>query len=628
MVHPQPRGRRSRHLGARTAFAVLGTVVVLAVVVVSLTLVDRRSSAVVGEPASLGLAPSLGPPATNPVTNPTTDPAPDPDVASGVGPPSTPTTTDGTPGPAPVASEVTTELSRQGTAFVIANLVAPANTPAAIGATARGVLDSLPPGSFSGTANDQGLPFVAVQVDERGLAALRQNPSVSSIVANGRNEPSLVTSVPAVGADLARASGYTGAGQAVAILDTGVQRDHPFFTDGAGGTRVMAEACFSSGGGGSGNVVSFCSGGAPQAFGLGTAAPCPLSNCEHGTHVAGIAAGGNPANDGVATPRFGVAPGASIIAVQVFSQYCGGIVSAGSCDTGWQLTAFDSDIALAMTWVDSLRATFPIAAVNLSLGNPLMHFSTFCDGSSALTPFVTALRSDGIATVIAAGNERTKTGISPPACISSAVSVGSYDVGTGAVSGFSNSAPILDLLAPGDRSGLGIRSSVPTSTYRNLRGTSMATPHVTGAFAVIRAAAPGLPVTQILASLTATGTPVTDTNGITTPLIRVDRALPPPGAGGLDAVTTGANTVTVAGWALDPATTTPIRVGIAIDGVVTVTIADDDRPDVAAAFAGWGPAHGFTLTIAATSGPHTVCAYALTGGPGPGGSLGCRVATV
>ena len=144
---------------------------------------------------------------------------------------------------------------------------------------------------------------------------------------------------------------------------------------------------------------------------------------------------------------------------------------------------------------------------------------------------ITTLRNDGVATAVAAGNEGSKNGISSPACVSTAISVGSWNASTDSVSSFSNSASILTLLAPGARSGGGIRSSVPSSappysTYVGMEGTSMAAPHVAGAFAALHQLHPADTVSQLLSLLTSTGTGVTDPgNSISKPRIRLDLAL-------------------------------------------------------------------------------------------------------
>jgi uncharacterized protein (TIGR03437 family) len=167
-----------------------------------------------------------------------------------------------------------------------------------------------------------------------------------------------------------------------------------------------------------------------------------------------------------------------------------------------------------------------IAAANLSLGGG--KFAANCDAAEAASKAaIDNLRSLGIATVVAAGNESYTGSLSAPACISSAISVGSTGDGSGgttqdAVSGFSNSASFLNLLAPGEL----INSSVPGGNFSNFRGTSMATPHVTGAWAALKQKSPNASVSQILMALKDTGSPITDSrNGIARPRIRVDAAV-------------------------------------------------------------------------------------------------------
>jgi subtilisin family serine protease len=443
------------------------------------------------------------------------------------------------PAEAPVSEEVTAAIAEQGHALVVANLAAPADSPAAVGATAQSVIDGLPEGSFEGQATAQDLPFVSLKVDAAGLDALKASPEVTSVVLDHVNTPSLMVTVPAVGGDVARDEGYDGAGTAVAIVDTGVQYYHPFLADDFGNSRVVSEVCFSGAAGAfPSNVFSLCPGFNYTESGLGSSFPCNgltgtlfPSPCGHGTHVAGIAAGRAITNDGVANPRYGVASKASILSANVFSLICdGSITPTGGCTTGFVFGALDSDIARALNWVDTQRATYNVASVNVSVGGST-HYSSACDGNTSVAGPITNLRNHGVATVVASGNESSKTGISSPACVSTAISVGSWDPVTNSVSSFSNSAAILTLLAPGARNGAGIRSSVPSSTppysgYAGFAGTSMAAPHVAGAIAALHQLHPAFSVSQLLSLLTSTGTGVTDPgNSITKPRIQLDLAL-------------------------------------------------------------------------------------------------------
>ncbi|MBX9243459.1 hypothetical protein ICW40_01400 [Actinotalea ferrariae] len=97
--------------------------------------------------------------------------------------------------------------------------------------------------------------------------------------------------------------------------------------------------------------------------------------------------------------------------------------------------------------------------------------------------------------------------------------------------------------------------------------------------------------------------------------------------GWIDSVTATGDAVTAKGWALDPDTDQPVAVHMYVDGASAGYTADGDRPDIGAIF-GKGDKHGFTATMPATPGPHTVCLYAINASPGPNTPMGCRTVTV
>ena len=353
------------------------------------------------------------------------------------------------------------------------------------------------------------VPQIALTVDLPALEALVAHPSVVTIHEDIPRPHMLAQSVPLIGAPTVWGFGYTGAGVAVAILDTGVDKTHPFLSG-----AVVSEACYSSNYA-PGNATSICPGGVTNSTAVGSALPyagtCPAGACDHGTHVSGIAAG---RTDGSVTFS-GVAKGASIIAIQVFSRF----ETSAECGNTYPCAmAFDSDIILGLERVYDLRGTYNISSVNLSLGSG--DYTSYCD-SEPEKPSIDNLKSVNIATIIASGNDGDKGGISAPACISSAVSVGATDDITDMVTAFSNSASFLSLLAPGEW----ITSSIPGGGYGTWAGTSMAAPHVAGAWALLRQARPSANVDQVLTALGTTGLGIMDTNSITKPRIRVDQAM-------------------------------------------------------------------------------------------------------
>lgn len=334
------------------------------------------------------------------------------------------------------------------------------------------------------------VPAVVMEADPQSLQSLASDPEVESIEEDRLAKPDLSSSVPLVNAPAAWSSGFTGNGIAVAVLDTGVDRTHPFF-----GGRVVYEACFSTTYAGQ-SATSVCPNGQASQVGTGAATPCTVSGCFHGTHVAGIAAGYQSQSFA------GVAREAQIIAIQVFTRFndaglCGG---ASSC-----VMSYTSDQIRALDHVLQLRTSYTIASVNMSLGGSPQTSQATCDAENASTKqAIDALRAVGIATVIASGNEGYANAISEPGCISSAISVGNTNNSDLAFVPF-NIASFITMVAPGTS----INSSAPGGGFTTASGTSMATPHVAGAIAILRQANRSASVNDIVSALRGGGRQLT-----------------------------------------------------------------------------------------------------------------------
>ncbi len=366
---------------------------------------------------------------------------------------------------------------------------------------------------------------MSLNVDMAILTFLRNSSEVTSVGENLVGKPALAESVLLIGSLNAWNRGFSGANQTIAVLDTGVDKYHPFLRN-----KVVAEACFSTT---SLTYSSVCPGGVNRSTQPDSGVNCnrgnpALTGCYHGTHVAGIAAGRfddpNPS-----LSRYGVARDAQLIAIQIFTQ------RTGTNDIVFLI----DDLNLGLQQVQNVSQTFKIAAVNLSVQLGL--YSTTCDNDvnfAATRDIINQLRSYGIASIAAAGNNGIApsigdpNAISFPACISRVISVGSTQDGSNGtvvdrVSGFSNSASFLSLLAPGEV----ITSSVPGGGFANDSGTSQAAPHVAGAWAILRQRIREFPETlywndRILRVLQGTGRPILDTrNGRTFRRIQVDAAL-------------------------------------------------------------------------------------------------------
>lgn len=398
----------------------------------------------------------------------------------------------------------------------------------AITGVADGVRRSLPAGSFTQKRQYTLVPAMALTVNETGLRALAANSSITGIYEDKLhalppitiNQPAMTEPVPdllnesaeIIGAADAWAEGYTGKGIHVAILDTGVRTSHEMFTG-----KDFVEACFSTTLDGY-YSTTVCPNGLEAQVGPGAAAPNAGS---HGTHVAGIAAGNNPGYSAGEAHR-GVAPEADIIAVQVFSKFSDPACSYFGLPAPCYLS-YDSDQLAGLEFVYSLRSSFTIGAVNMSLGGG--SYDAYCDTEAPLTTVIDNLRTSGIATVIATGNNGYCGSVASPSCISSAIAVGATEQNDTQAAYSNYHSALQDLFAPG--SAILSATAQTDQSYASWNGTSMATPHVAGVFTLLRQVLPGSGVNELESALLKTGTKITDscTGAPVTPRINVGLAM-------------------------------------------------------------------------------------------------------
>jgi subtilisin family serine protease len=366
--------------------------------------------------------------------------------------------------------------------------------------------------------------FLVATVDKKTLDALKTDDRIASIYKDELSKATLDVSTKLIGSDKANKAGWTGKGSTVAIIDTGIDRDHPFFTG-----RIVGEACFST-------VdpdpvyqaESLCPNGLPVQTGPGAAdaetAKCLVggsNKCFHGTHVAGIAAGKKTGS----APSNGVAPEAGILPIQVFTRFNGSICQELGT-TAPCFLSFTSDQKLALQYLGTVHAGHKVVSANMSLGGGPKQ-TTNCDNDpdyGALRPEIAGLLQSGVTTVVASGNNGFADGVSSPACISEALAVGATD-DSDAPAAFGNRGKLLDLFAPG----VNIISSEPDDAYGPRNGTSMAAPHVAGALALMRQGYPSWSADKLAQRLQSTGKAITYASGgaqVTTKRIDVSEALP------------------------------------------------------------------------------------------------------
>jgi len=272
------------------------------------------------------------------------------------------------------------------------------------------------------------LPVVSAILTDDVIDGLRRRPEVvyvegdPRVYAAGQSLPWGVDRIDAEQVWQA-GPGKGGAGIDVAIIDTGIDNDHPDL-------RVLGGINFTG-----------------QLVLDGSRRPVDWDDKEgHGTHCAGVVAALNNTIGVV-----GVAPEVNLWAVKVLDDNRSGYVS---------------DVIKGLEWCVDYR--IEIASMSFA-GAHSASFEEACD---------TAYRA-GVLLVAASGNSGAST-VGYPAAYDSVIAVSAID-SSGALAPFSNTGPEIELTAPGAE----INSTYCDGGYATLSGTSMACPHVAGAAALV-----------------------------------------------------------------------------------------------------------------------------------------------
>ncbi len=244
----------------------------------------------------------------------------------------------------------------------------------------------------------------------------------------------------------------TGFHQSVCILDTGINTSHSDFSG-----RILDEKCFCT-------ETDYGNGGC-----------CPNNNISddsaeddagHGTHVAGIVG----ASGGIS----GVATDVGLVIVKMMDRTGHGNVN---------------DLEDGIQWCIENAATYNISVVTASLGDPDSWYNTtnqnICEnGNSVITNLINSAVANNISVTIASGNDDKNYGITWPSCITNATAIGATDKEDN-IASYSNRGDLLKLLGIGGISTNQINSTSYLGGYTPMQGTSMATPVVAGAIALI-----------------------------------------------------------------------------------------------------------------------------------------------
>ena len=272
------------------------------------------------------------------------------------------------------------------------------------------------------------------------------------------------------------ALGDTGQNTVYANADTGVQWNHPALKPhyrGWNGTSADHNYNWW-------DAIHADIDGNGNPCGFNLTVPCDDNG--HGTHTMGTGVGDDGAGN-----QIGVAPGAKWIGCR----------------------NMDANVGRPSTYIECMQ--FFLAPTDLNGNNPdpskrpdavgnsyTCPSSELCTANSLLTA-MDNLRAAGVFMATSAGNSGSacSTISDPPALYDSAITVGATGFQTNTIASYSSRGPVTadgsnrkkpDLVAPGSS----VRSSYPTNSYATLSGTSMASPHVAGAVALLWSAFPNL----------------------------------------------------------------------------------------------------------------------------------------
>jgi len=321
---------------------------------------------------------------------------------------------------------------------------------------------------------------VGMEVPKSAIDDIAQLPFVTKIWPDLKVHAMLDTSVSDIGAKYVwNTYGYDGSGITIAIIDTGIDASHVALDDldddpTTWDPKVIAFKDFVNG------LDDLDASDGMDAY----------DDNGHGTHVAGIAAG-------TGAPDYlyiGVAPKANLVGIKVLDSSGSGTLS---------------DVVAGIEWAVQNRDVYNIKVINLSLGASV----TDNDGTSPVAIAVDKAVLSGIVACVAAGNDGPAPGsVSTPGDAHLAITVGAaYDSGEGtkgAVASFSSLGPTADGRVKPDITAPGVYIMAPEANtgtgYIEHSGTSMATPHVAGAVALLLQANQNLDPAQVKYILTRT----------------------------------------------------------------------------------------------------------------------------